>query len=73
MVAITFAEARAIVRDAEAATWPLPEYEIELLGYEDETHFLVVRGAKQPDPEHPDLNLVIVPEGRRVIRALRRF
>jgi len=24
----------------------------------DETHFLVLRGAKQPDPEHPDPNLV---------------
>jgi hypothetical protein len=29
----------------------------------DETHFLVLRGAKQPNPEHPDPNLVIVPEG----------
>jgi hypothetical protein len=73
MVAITFAEAKAIVWDAEAATWPLGEYEIELLGYEAETHFLVVRGAKQPDPEHPDPNLVIVPESLAVIRALCRF
>jgi hypothetical protein len=73
MVAITFAEARPIVWNAEAATWPLGEYEIELLGYEDETQFLVARGAKQPDPEHPDPNLVIVPEGTGVIRALCRF
>jgi hypothetical protein len=34
MVAITFAEAKAIVWDAGAATWPLGVYEIELLGYE---------------------------------------
>jgi hypothetical protein len=34
MVAITFAEAKAIVWDAEAATWPLGVYEIELLGCE---------------------------------------
>jgi hypothetical protein len=60
-VLITFAEAKAIVSAAKAATWPVGEYETEPLGYEDETHFLVVRGAKQPDPEHPDPNLVIVP------------
>jgi hypothetical protein len=34
MVAITFAEAKAIVWDAEAATWPRGVYEIELLGNE---------------------------------------
>jgi hypothetical protein len=39
----------------------------------DEMHFLVLRGTKQPNPEHPDPNLVIVPEGPGVIRALRRF
>jgi hypothetical protein len=73
MVAITFAEAKAIVWDAEAATWPLGVYEIQLLGYEDETHFLVLRGAKQPDPEHPDPNLVIAPDGPGAVRALCRF
>jgi hypothetical protein len=24
-------------------------------------HFLIVRGANPPDPDHPDPNLVIVP------------
>jgi hypothetical protein len=54
---------QAIVWDAEAATWPLGEYEIDLLGYEVETQFLVARGWKQPDLEHRDPNLVIVAEG----------
>jgi hypothetical protein len=67
-LAITFAEAKAIVWDAEAATWPLRECEIELLGHEVETHFLVVRGAK-----HPDRNPVVVAGGPGVIRALCRF
>jgi hypothetical protein len=40
---------------------------------QDDTHFLVVRRAKQPEPEHPDPNLVIVPEGPGVVRALCRF
>jgi hypothetical protein len=61
MVAITFAEARAIVWDAEAATCHLATTRLSSSTMEDETHFLVVRGAKQPDPEHPDPNLVIVP------------
>jgi hypothetical protein len=38
-----------------------------------ETHFIVMGGAKQRDPEHPDPNLVLVPEGPAVIRVLCRF
>jgi hypothetical protein len=73
MVAITFAEAKAIVWDAEAATWPHGVYEIELLGYERRNALPRPARAKQPDPEHPDPNLVIVPQGPGVIRALCRF
>jgi hypothetical protein len=40
---------------------------------QDGTHFLVVQGAKQPEPEHPGPNLIIVPEGSRVVRARCRF
>jgi hypothetical protein len=73
MMAITFAEAKAIVWDAEAATWPLARTRLSYSAMKDETHFLVLRGAKQPNPEHPDPNLVIVPEGPGVIQALCRF
>ncbi len=73
MVAITFAEAKAIVWDAEAATWHLACTRLSSSAMKDETHFFVLRGAKQPDPGHPDPNLVIVPEGPGVIRALCRF
>jgi hypothetical protein len=44
-VVITFAEAKAIVRDAEEANWDLGTYMIENDGWEDATHYLVVRGA----------------------------
>jgi hypothetical protein len=42
---ITFAEAKAIVRAAEEADWTLGTYQIEGEGFEDATHYLVVRGA----------------------------
>jgi hypothetical protein len=55
-VAITFAEAKAIVRSAEEATWNQGTYQIEDDGWEDATHYLVVRGTAEDDP-----NLVIIP------------
>jgi hypothetical protein len=55
-VAVTFAEAKAIVRAAEEADWQLGTYMIEPDGWEDATHYLVVRGRAEDDP-----NLVIIP------------
>jgi hypothetical protein len=69
MVAITFAEAKAIVWDAEAATWPLGVYEIERLGYERRN--ALPRPARRetagPGASGPE------SEGPGVIRALCRF
>jgi hypothetical protein len=42
-VAISFAEAKAIVRAAEESTWTPGTYQIEDEGFEDATHYLVVR------------------------------
>jgi hypothetical protein len=53
---ITFTEAREIVRAAEEATWTVGTHQIEDEGFEDATHYLVVRGAAEDDP-----NLVIIP------------
>ena len=51
---ITFAEAKEIVRAAEEKDWTVGTYMIEADGWEDATHYLVVRGAAEP-------NLVIIP------------
>lgn len=56
-VPITFAEAKAIVRAAEEADWDLGTYQIEDEGFEDATHWLVVRGAAEAGT---DPNYVIV-------------
>jgi hypothetical protein len=56
---ITFSDAKEIVRGAEEKDWTVGTYMIEADGWDD-THFLVVRGAKHPDSDHPDPNLVIV-------------
>jgi hypothetical protein len=48
-VVITFADAKAIVRAAEESTWTLGTYMIEADGWEDATHYLVVRGAAEAD------------------------
>ena len=55
-MSITFAEAKAIVRAAEEADWTQGTYQIEDDGWEDATHYLVVRGTAEDDP-----NLVIIP------------
>jgi hypothetical protein len=57
-VAVSAAEAKEIVRAAEEPNWPTRSgtYQIENDGWEDATHFLVVRGPAEADP-----NLVIVP------------
>jgi len=54
---ITFAEAKAIVRAAEEADWDLGTYQIEAEGFEDATHYLVLRGAAEAGT---DPNYVIV-------------
>jgi hypothetical protein len=54
-VAITFAQAKEIVRAAEEADWTHGTYQIEDDGWEDATHYLVVRG-----PAESDSNLIIV-------------
>ena len=72
-MAITFAEVRAIVWDAKPRPGHLASTRLSSSAMQDDTHFLVVRGAKQPEPEHPDPNLVIVLEGPGVVRALCRF
>jgi hypothetical protein len=55
-VPVTFAEAKAIVRAAEESTWTQGTYQMEDDGWEDATHYLVVRGTAEDDP-----NLVIIP------------
>jgi hypothetical protein len=55
-VVITFAEAKEIVRAAEEPTWTEGTYQIEADGWEDATHYLVVRVTAEDDP-----NLVIIP------------
>jgi hypothetical protein len=51
---ITFAEAKEIVRTAEEADWQLGTYMIEDDGWEDATHYLVVRSAAEAgtDPSY---------------------
>jgi hypothetical protein len=51
---IPFAEAKEIVRVAQEADWTVGTYMIEADGFEDATHYLVVRGAAGP-------NFIIVP------------
>ena len=53
---ISFAEAKAIVRAAEEKDWTPGTYMMEADGWEDATHYLVVRGTAEDDP-----NLVIIP------------
>jgi len=53
---ITFAEAKEIVRAAEEPTWTLGTYKIEDDGWEDATHYLVVRGTAEDDPSY-----IVVP------------
>jgi hypothetical protein len=52
----TFAEAKEIVRTAEEPTWTQGTYQIEADGWEDATHYLVVRGTAEDDP-----SLVSIP------------
>jgi hypothetical protein len=51
---ISFAEAKEIVRAAEESTWTVGTYQIEDEGFEDATHWLVVRGAAEAgtDPSY---------------------
>jgi hypothetical protein len=58
---ITFAEAMEIVRAAEEADWTVGTYRIEEDGFEDATHWLVVRGAAEAMADNPDSNFIIVP------------
>ena len=51
---ITFAEAKAIVRAAEESIWTVGTYQIEDEGWEDATHYLVVRGAAEAVGDNPD-------------------
>jgi hypothetical protein len=60
-VAITFAKAKEIVRAAEEAHRNLGTYKIEDAGFEDSTHFLVVRGAAEATGDNHDPNFIIVP------------
>ena len=55
-MAITFAQAKEIVRAAEEPDWTQGTYQIEADGWDDATHYLVVRGTAEDDP-----NLVIIP------------
>ena len=52
-VPITFTEAKAIVYAAEAAGWTVGTYKIARDGYEDATHYLVVRGAAEAMGKRP--------------------
>lgn len=56
---ITFAEAKAIVYAAEAVGWTVGTYKIARDGYEDATHYLVVRGAAEAMADDPDARFVI--------------
>jgi hypothetical protein len=58
---ITFAEAKEIVRAAEEADWTVGTYMIEADGWEDATHWPVVRGAAEAMGDNPDPNFIIVP------------
>lgn len=60
-MAITFAQAKEIVRAAEESTWTVGTYQIEADGWEDATHYLVVRGAAEAMGDNPDPNFVIIP------------
>jgi hypothetical protein len=53
-MAVTFAQANEIVRAAEEADWTVVgTYQIEADGWEDDTHYLVVRGtAGRPESGH---------------------
>ena len=55
-MAISFADAKAIVRASEEKDRTQGTNMIEADGWEDATHYLVVRGTAEDDP-----NLVIVP------------
>lgn len=61
LVAISFAEAKAIVRAAEEATGRSAPYQIEDEGWEDATHWLVVRGAAEAMGDNPDPSYILVP------------
>lgn len=52
-MAITFAQAKEIVRAAEESTWTPGTYQIEDDGWEDATHWLVVRGAAEAMEDNP--------------------
>jgi hypothetical protein len=58
---ITFAEAKEIVRAAEEADWTVGTYQIDDEGFEDATHYLVVRGAAEAMGNNPDPNYILVP------------
>ena len=58
---ITFTQAKAIVRAAEESTWTQGTYLIEDEGFEDATHYLVVRGAAEAMGDSPNPNYIIVP------------
>jgi hypothetical protein len=60
-VAVSFAEAKAIVRAAEESTWTPGTYQIENDGFEDETHYPVVRGAAEAMGDKPDPSYILVP------------
>jgi hypothetical protein len=44
---ITFEEARDLVAADERDSWTLGTYMVATYGYEDDTHFLVVSGARE--------------------------
>ena len=46
---ISFTEAKAIVRAAEEPSWKQGTYQIDDDGYEDATHYLVVRGPAEDE------------------------
>jgi hypothetical protein len=60
MVVITFAEAKVIVRAAEESTWTQGTYTIEPDGFEDEIHYLVVRGPAEDDLVEIDSDVPLV-------------
>jgi hypothetical protein len=60
-VVITFAEAKEIVRATEEPGWTLGTYMIQNDGFEDDTRYLVVRGAAEAMGDNPDPNFIIVP------------
>jgi hypothetical protein len=60
-VAITFAQAKEIVRAAGEKYWTLGTFMIEDDGWEDATYYLLVRGTAEPMGDNPDLNFILVP------------